>query len=244
MDPGKEYVDKLDTIAEEYHNADLPDKFIEELCQEYTLNWILEKLQRRQRVLELGYGDGIISHALVRNNVPFEIVEGSPKVIEAARKTLPDVKVTQTLFEAYQPKDQFDCVLALHVLEHVDEPVDLLKKMASWLTEDGSIVVIVPNKNSLHRQLAVRMGLQDELDSLSPRDLFVGHQRVYSHETLRVDVEAAGLEIAESTGFFLKPLPNSMMLEYDEKLLKAMNEISPSLPPELLANIGIVAQRR
>ena len=124
----------------------------------------------------------------------------------------------------------------------MDDPVALFSQMASWLSENGAIVVIAPNRNSLHRQLAVKMCLAEELDTLSPRDLVVGHQRVYSHETLRHDVEAAGLKVVEETGFFLKALPNSMMLEYDDLLIQAMNEISPALPPELLANIGMVVE--
>ena len=53
-------------------------------------------------------------------------------------------------------------------------------------------------------------------------------------------MEAAGLTVVEETGFFLKSLPNSMMLEHSHELIRAMNEISPELPPELLANIGMV----
>lgn len=243
MDHEKEYVKKLDRIAEDYHSADILDKFIEAACQEYTLEWIFDKVTNKQNILEMGYGDGIISDALARKGFGFEILEGSPKVIETAVQALPgNIKIIETLFETYQPDQRYDCVLALHVLEHVDDPVELFSHMASWLSENGSIVVIAPNRNSLHRQLAVKMGLAEELDTLSPRDLVVGHQRVYSHETLRCDVEAAGLKVVEETGFFLKALPNSMMLDYDARLIQAMNEISPALPPELLANIGMVVE--
>ncbi|HIG44842.1 MAG TPA: class I SAM-dependent methyltransferase [Gammaproteobacteria bacterium] len=243
MDHEKEYVKKLDRIAEDYHSADILDKFIEGACQEYTLEWIFDKVTNKQNILELGYGDGIISDALARKGFGFEILEGSPKVIETAVQALPgNIKIIETLFETYQPDQRYDCVLALHVLEHVDDPVELFSRMASWLSENGSIVVIAPNSNSLHRQLAVKMGLAEELDTLSPRDLVVGHQRVYSHETLRCDVEAAGLKVVEETGFFLKALPNSMMLDYDARLIQALNEISPALPPELLANIGMVVE--
>ncbi len=244
MDQNTDYINKLDAIADTYHHADIPDKFIEELCQDYTLNWLFEKLGNSAKILELGYGDGIISHALAAKQLPFEIVEGSPRVIEGAQKALPEVQITQSLFETFKPAKVYDCILALHVLEHVDEPVELLQTMSSWLEPGGTIVIIVPNKNSLHRRLAVHMSLQSELDSLSPRDLMVGHQRVYSLQTLGADVEAAGFSVVETAGFFLKALPNSMMLEYDLKLIQAMNDISPDLPPDLLANIGMVIRHR
>ena len=87
------------------------------------------------------------------------------------------------------------------------------------------------------------MGLQPALDTLGARDRLVGHQRVYSHATLAKDLRAGGFKVTEATGFFLKPLPNSMMLGYSPELLAAMNQISPQLPMELLANIGVVAAR-
>jgi hypothetical protein len=45
----------------------------------------------------------------------------------------------------------------------------------------------------------------------------------------------------DSAGFFLKVLPNSMMLEYSRELLWGLNAISPSLPKNLLANIAAIA---
>ena len=185
MDPEQEqaYVRKLDLIAEEYHNAEIPDKFIEGICQEYTLGWLFDQLGDKQQILELGYGDGIISHALANKGLPFEIIEGSQKVIASATQSLPGISITKTLFESFAPDKRYDSILALHVLEHVDAPVELLKRMHSWLDGPGTIIIIVPNKNSLHRQLAVTMGLQDALDDLSPRDHAVGHQRVYSLQT-------------------------------------------------------------
>ena len=167
-------------------------------------------------------------------------VEGSPNVVTTAKKRLPGIAIQQTLFETFKPEKRYDCILALHVLEHVDGPVKLLKQMRTWLADSGSIVIIVPNKNSLHRQLAVNMGLQKELDDFSARDVAVGHQRVYCHDSLQHDVEAAGFKVLDKTGFFLKTLPNSMMLDHSESLIHALNEISPQVPVELLANIGMV----
>jgi len=92
-------------------------------------------------------------------------------------------------------------------------------------------------------QLAVTMGLQPELDTLSKRDIMVGHKRVYSLPLLEADVMHAGLRVLETTGFFVKTLPNSMMLDYSRELLWALNLISSSVPKELLANIAVVASK-
>jgi hypothetical protein len=86
------------------------------------------------------------------------------------------------------------------------------------------------------------MNLQPEMDTLSDRDQVVGHQRVYSFEALAKDLDKAGFEMVERKGFFLKVLPNSMMLEFSEELIKALNEVANLVPDHLLANIGILAK--
>jgi len=234
---------KLDQIATEYHFADaLKDKHIEDMCQDYTFDWALKHLAGMRHILEMGYGEGNFTAVLSKMPARLTVVEGSPKLIKKARTVYGKIiKFECALFENYQPKEKFDGIVATHVLEHVDAPVVLLRKMKRWLNPGGKIIIIVPNKESLHRQLAVLMGLQPKLDFLGARDHLVGHQRVYSLATLAADVRAAGLKVGARKGFFLKVLPNSMMLGFSKELIAALNAISPKLPDRLLGNIGMVA---
>lgn len=234
---------ELDRIAERYHaSAEVPDKHIEDLCQEYCGSWILESMGKAQRVLELGFGEGIITRLLVEDGRQVTTVEGSGVLFEQLRQTFGgSVHAVRSMFEHFVPEHPFEAVVASHILEHVDHPVALLKRMRGWIAPGGKLIIVVPNRESLHRRLAVIMGLQPELDTLSPRDLLVGHQRVYSLAGLERDLQEAGLNAAVKTGFFLKPLANSMMLGYSTALLQAMNQIAPQVPVELLANIGVVA---
>ena len=234
---------ELDEIARRYHaNADVPDKHIEDLCQRFCTNWILSTLIPGTRILELGFGEGIVTQALVEAGMNVTVIEGSQILHDQIRAEYDSrVIAVHALFEEYTTDATFDVVLASHVLEHVEDPVGLLRRIKPWLTPNGRLIVIVPNRESLHRRLAVFMGLQTELDTLSQRDHLVGHRRVYSHESLARDLLDGGFRTTGATGFFLKSLPNSMMLEYSEALLWAMNQIAPQLPKELLANIGVIA---
>ena len=238
----KTSMEKLDRIAADYHtNESIPDIHIENLCQEYFIEWLLQQIAVGSRVLELGYGDGIVTAALVKSGCELTVLEGSATLVDRARQAHPTVNCVHSLFEDFRADRAYDVILASHVLEHVDDPQAILRLISSWLVETGKIIIVVPNRNSLHRQLAVLMGLQPELDTLSKRDLLVGHQRVYSLEALEEDIRGAGLRPIESVGFFLKVLPNAMMLDYSRELLWAMNIISSSLPKHLLANIAVVA---
>ncbi len=235
--------EELNKIAHEYHEQDLmKDKFIEDECQFYTYNWVFENLKGCSTVLEMGYGEGNFTEELVKRNFKPTVLDGSDVLLAKAKQIHGDkLEVASALFEEYKPKQKFDCVLATHVLEHVDDPVVLLKEMKNWITDNGKIIIIVPNQESIHRQLAVIMGLQPELDTLGARDKLVGHQRVYSIDTLCKDTVASGLKVADTAGFFLKTLPNSMMLGYSKDLIMALNKVTPLLPKNLLSNIGLIA---
>jgi protein-L-isoaspartate O-methyltransferase len=242
MDQRKEVLEK---IAHEYHtNEAIPDIHIENLCQDHFITWLLKQITTSDRVLELGYGDGLVTAALANSGCDLTLIEGASTLVDVARAKHPNIQCIDTLFEEFRPSQPYDIILASHVLEHLDSPQDILKLMTSWLADNGKIIIVVPNKNSIHRQLSVIMGLQPELDTLSARDLLVGHQRVYSLQTLEEDVRGAGLFPIESIGFFLKVLPNSMMLDYSNELLTALNMISDRMPKDILANIGLIVSKK
>ena len=90
-------------------------------------------------------------------------------------------------------------------------------------------MIIVPNANSIHRQLAVMMGIQETIYEFSPRDYEVGHQRVYDLSKMLSDITSAGFEIIFERGLSLKVLPNGMMTEFPDTLLKALVDISDNM---------------
>ena len=236
---------ELDAIAQRYHaSPEIPDKWLENQLQVYEQAWLLDRIPRGSTVLELGYGEGLVTRALIDHGCRVTVVEGSTLLVEEAGRIHGDnVRCAHALFEDYRPAETFEIVLASHVLEHVDEPRLVLDNASRWLAPGGRLIVIVPNRDSIHRRLAVIMGLQDRLDTLGPRDMLVGHQRVYSISTLEAELMDAGYELAETKGFFLKTLPNSMMLDYSPELIDALNVVAEALPVEMLANLAVVAGR-
>ena len=72
-----------------------------------------------------------------------------------------------------------DSVVAVNVLEHLEEDVRTLKAMASTVVAGGNVVLLVPGYPSLYGEF----------------DRAVGHLRRYTPEALRQAVEAAGLQV-------------------------------------------------
>ncbi|HEY7933611.1 MAG TPA: class I SAM-dependent methyltransferase [Solirubrobacteraceae bacterium] len=236
----------LDTYADTYYlNAAIADVDIEELGQRRSIARTVEAIGDAKRVLEMGYGTGLVTGELLARGVPIEVLEGSPKLCAIARERhrSSGLVVHEALFEQFAAAQPYDAVLAMHIAEHVDDPVGLFETVREWLAPGGAIIVVVPNAQSLHRRLAVRMGLQQRLDDLSPRDQLVGHQRVYDLSGLRADLAVAGFVTREEFGYQLKTVPNSMMADWPEDLLAALIDISGEIPPAMLANIGIRATR-
>ena len=183
---------ELDRFAETYYlNDAIADVDIEELAQRHSVPRLVEAIDGR-RTLEMGYGTGLITTELIAAGVQLEVLEGSARLCEVAaeRHGADGLRVHHAMFEAFQPEQPYGAVLALHVLEHVDDAPGLARHIAQWVEPGGVLVAVTPNAQSIHRQLGVRMGLHDTLDALSPRDHLVGHRRVYDIDGLTADLVA------------------------------------------------------
>lgn len=236
---------ELDRLAGDYYlNDKVVDHHIEHWMQLASVPQILEQIPAGARVLTMGHGNGLLTDVMLSRGINLELIEGSPILCEEARRQHGErLRVHCGMFEDFVPDEAYDVVLSLHVMEHVTDPVVTFRQAATWLKPGGSLIVVVPNRNSIHRRVALEMGLIGALEEFSPRDHLVGHLRVYSLDLLAADLEAAGLSPEHRFGYFIKSLPNSMMLDYSEALVTALVTTSRFLPPDLLANIGIRARK-
>lgn len=201
----------------------------------YLLRYRLKQLTpfcRGPKVLEMGCASGEMTKELATQFADLHVVEGSPLLIEEARNYVGHAKVQYhcSLFEEFQPTQKFDDIILSHVIEHLEQPANVLRKASSWLVPGGRIHVLVPNAGALNRRVGVAMGMLKRLDELHAGDLAVGHLRSYDWVTLAEDVRAAGLEVQHMDGVMLKPLANSQMEDWDIQLLDALFEVGRELP--------------
>ena len=197
----------------------------------YRMRVLLPRI-RGSRVLELGCAEGGMTKVLAERFSNVVSVDGSPLLIERASQTANFGNVTfySSLFEDFEPNGKFSSILMSCILEHVHEPISLLKRAREWLIQGGLIHIVVPNAEALNRRIGKAMGILKRLEELHQRDIRMGHQRVYSRSTLAQDIEAAGLEVVHWDGIFLKPLSDAQMRDWDEKLLDAFFQIGKELP--------------
>jgi SAM-dependent methyltransferase len=55
--------------------------------------------------------------------------------------------------EDYQPKERYDFILALNLIEHVAKPLDVMRKLNECLTSEGILLIKTPNIDSLDARI-------------------------------------------------------------------------------------------
>ena len=220
---------------EQYASLSLKDQFLEDWAQTKEIEWLLETTTEGESVIEMGWGSGLIAQALFDAGRAIVVVEGSAYFCDTATNF--GIPNRHSMFEDYMPEGRYDCVIASFILEHIADPVGLLKRIRGWTDK---LIVVVGNANSYHRQIAVKMGLQPHLDSLSERDKTVGHVRVYSKDTIYGDLLAAGWVPCQRRGLGFKPLPNSMLAQLPPDVAKTMMQME--VQPDIAANMFILAK--
>jgi 2-polyprenyl-3-methyl-5-hydroxy-6-metoxy-1,4-benzoquinol methylase len=203
---------------------------------------VFARYWRGDRCLELGPAEGLMTEQLAGAFSGLTLVDGSEQFCEALRRRFPTAEVVCALFEDYEPTHAFDTVIVGHVLEHVDDPNALLARAGAWVAPDGVLLACVPNGRSIHRQAAVQMGLLDGEYELNETDRHHGHRRVYSPESLRATVRAAGLRIEIFGGYWLKPVSNAQIdSDWSDHMLRAFMELGERYP-DIAAEIYVVAR--
>ena len=71
----------------------------------------------------------------------------------------------------YETEQRFDSIFIVHVLEHLIDPVTVLKRAGELLAPGGRLFLIVPNGAAASRQIAVKMQILPTLASLSEADV-------------------------------------------------------------------------
>ncbi len=137
-------------------------------------------------------------------------MEASDEAIAIAKKEFGSkVKFVNSLFENATLPTKYDNIILTHVLEHIEDPVKVLKRINDeWLSDTGRFFLVCPNANAPSRQIAVKMGLITHNAAVTPAEKEHGHMITYSLDTLERDATAAGLKVVHRSGIFFKALAN------------------------------------
>jgi SAM-dependent methyltransferase len=98
----------------------------------------------RGRLLDVGCASGKFLRQMTAVGWTCAGIELDPGAAALARRVTPDVFTGDPLDAPFAPAG-FDLVTAFHVLEHLPDPLGVLRRMLAWLAPGGAVVIEVPN---------------------------------------------------------------------------------------------------
>jgi SAM-dependent methyltransferase len=117
-------------------------------------------------------------------------IETDARAARFARERFGVEVVEGSLESAEFPADTFDAVILSHVIEHVFEPVSLLRECGRVLKPGGKLIVLTPNTGSFGHRV-----FREAWRGLEPPR----HLHIFNRLTLDAAVREAGLGVAALT---------------------------------------------
>ena len=129
------------------------------------------------------------------------------------------------------------------LLQDLKDPDGALRLANRLLSATGMLHVNVANAGSLHRRLAMAMGMISAVTDLSDRNRKFAQSHVYNSATLRDAVEKAGFSIEDEGGYFIKPFTHQQMASIQNVLtpqvisgLTTLGRELPEIASEIYVN--------
>jgi glycosyltransferase involved in cell wall biosynthesis len=142
-----------------------------------------------EKILEIGAGIGNLTSNLVPRTV-YWASDINPQYLDRLKKleqTRPYLHVQYTDASAGNtyPQEQFDTVICLNVVEHLEDDVNALRNIRACLLDNGRAIILVPNGPELFGSL----------------DRVLGHYRRYTRRQLQEVCEQAGFRVEKVLKF-------------------------------------------
>jgi len=221
----------IETATLDYTATYDPDRDFDSVYTRATGRRIAKALRRHDRVLELGCATGLMTTFLAGDGREVVAVDRSaPYLDRLGERGLDGVTTVLADVDGFEPCGRFDHVVMTSLLHEVADPGALLTRARGWLRHCGRVHLTLQNPHSIHRLVAIEMGLLERPHETSERGQLYGTQRMLDADALVALGEQAGLRVCERGGVLLKPLPNSAMAELAPQVLEGFERVAHHFP--------------
>jgi 2-polyprenyl-3-methyl-5-hydroxy-6-metoxy-1,4-benzoquinol methylase len=182
---------------------------------------VLNLVSKNKRVLEIGCSTGQISRKLSENGCEVVGVELNEESARVAQKYCKKVIVSDVCkIKATDYLNYFDFILFMDVLEHLDDPWDVLKKIKVYLKDGGLVVISVPNIANW----AIRWNLLFGNFKYGTRGILdKTHLRFFNEKSAKKLLEDAGFEIVK-----YDIIPSIPLVKVRAKFMYLISKLMPN----------------
>ncbi len=202
---------------------ELEEKTMFEMLSKYTQT--LNKPPQEVHILDIGCGSGLVTKKIQELGY---IVKGLDFSCEAVSKALKNgIEAKQCNLDEGIPEDneRFDVVWAGDIIEHVFDPIGLLKEINRVLKKGGVLIVSIPSDVGLNNIIRMIFGISYQ-EHMYRRSGYYKHHTFFTLHLMDFMLEQATLKRQETkkilvlpqTSFIVKFLPPAL---YNEIILVA-----------------------
>jgi 2-polyprenyl-3-methyl-5-hydroxy-6-metoxy-1,4-benzoquinol methylase len=159
----------METTASQYEYSYVDSNPVHH--HDYLISPLLELLsqeklpsQTKPRVLDLGCGNGSLSHLIAQQGYQVVGVEDSEQGVAIARRSFPDCHFIQaSIYELpyAELENSFDIVLSTEVIEHLLYPRELVRAAKKCLKPNGRLILTTPYHGYLKNLVLALSGKMD-----------------------------------------------------------------------------------
>jgi SAM-dependent methyltransferase len=238
-----------ETTPSDYSAAYDPEADFDSRYSRATIARIAPHVLAGERVLELGCATGLMTAGLASRGARVTAVDRSEAYLARARaRGLAGVRFVHAGLDApgweARTGDGFSHVLACNLIHELPDPVDTLTRAGRLLAADGVVHLTLQNPYSIHRLVALEMGLLDDPRGISGRGRRYATLRIWDADELIELAWEAGLRVVAREGVMLKPLPNDMMAALPDDVLDGFERAARHLPGHCAMNYLVLRARR
>lgn len=148
----------------------------------YRAQFFLDKIKKDESVLDIACGSGALIKLLSKNARQLLGIDIHIENKKIDNYEFLSADIFSVDYKALQAKYSFDVVILSHILEHIEYPVEFLKKI-----EVKKLLICVPSEENWKTTLKKNLNVFYKSDN--------SHFREYTREKLQSELTSAGFQI-------------------------------------------------